>query len=171
MRTVRGLQLQDGINKIYASVDGTDFRICEPVPFNPSFWSHKFRSAGLRYEIAISLTQGSIVWIYGPFPAGAHNDQRIFNSKMRQHLLENEKVLGDAGYGGPKIVHGSIDGDTNNKQAASLRAYHETINGRIKSFGCIAQRWRHPIQKHHICLFAVANVVQMALVGINSCSL
>ncbi len=33
-------------------VDGTDFKIYEPAPFNPKWWSHKLNCAGLRYEDA-----------------------------------------------------------------------------------------------------------------------
>ena len=158
-----GYRTLDGRSAVYASVDGTDFRIFESSPFDPKWMSHKFRGPGLRYEIGVSVSTKRIVWLYGPFPAGQENDQGIFNLKMCQNLLENEKVLGDSGYGGPKVLHGSLEGDPDNSRAAMLRAYHERINGRIKSFGCMNQRWRHRLDKHHLCFFAVSHLVQLSI--------
>ena len=115
--------------------------------------SHKFRGAGLRYEIGIAVSTERIVWLHGPFPAGKENDQGIFNPKTSQKLLENEKVLGDSGYAGPKVLHGSLSGDLENNFAAKLRSYHERINGRIKFFVCMSQRWRHELDKNRLCFF------------------
>ena len=56
------------------TVDGTDFRIQEPSPFDPKWYSHKFRGPGLRYEIGVCIKTGWIVWVNGPFPAGAWPD-------------------------------------------------------------------------------------------------
>lgn len=38
------------------TVDGTDFLINEPTPFNKKWCSHKFKHAALRYEIGIFLS-------------------------------------------------------------------------------------------------------------------
>ena len=46
------------------SVDGTDERICEPTPFGPKWYSHKFHGPGLRYEIGIGIETGYIVWAH-----------------------------------------------------------------------------------------------------------
>ena len=63
----------------FVTVDGTDFRIMEPIPLNKDWFSHKFKGPGLRYEIAVSIRKGHTVSINGPFPAGAYPDRRIFN--------------------------------------------------------------------------------------------
>jgi hypothetical protein len=47
-------------------VDGTDFKAQEPYPFNRKWMSHKYKGAALKYEVAISIFSGDIVWIYGP---------------------------------------------------------------------------------------------------------
>ena len=62
---------------VHMSVDGTDFRIREPSPFNPMWYSHKFNGAGLRYEVAVGLCDEGIVWVNGPFPCGSWPDLRI----------------------------------------------------------------------------------------------
>jgi hypothetical protein len=54
------------------TVDGTDFRFQEPIPFDPGWYSHKFKCACLRYEIGICIQTGEIaLLINGPFPCGA----------------------------------------------------------------------------------------------------
>ena len=58
-------------------VDGTDFVINEPRPFNSKFYSQEFKHSGFRYEIAISLDTGDIVDVHGPFPCGTNTDLKI----------------------------------------------------------------------------------------------
>jgi hypothetical protein len=48
------------------SVDGTDFQMQEPFPFNKGWMSHKFMGAALKYEVCVSIYSGDIVWIHGP---------------------------------------------------------------------------------------------------------
>ncbi|EFX70022.1 hypothetical protein DAPPUDRAFT_113096 [Daphnia pulex] len=57
-------------SNILVSIDGVDFRIMEPSPFNPKWYSHKFHGPGLRYELAICIQTGDIVWAYGGLPCG-----------------------------------------------------------------------------------------------------
>ncbi len=83
---------------------------------------------------------GQIVWVDGPFPAGGFSDQRIFNLNMKNNLEGHEKVLADAGYAGPRVVHGSILNDLDGQRAGRLRARHEQINGRLKSFSCLKKQ-------------------------------
>ena len=52
----------------FISLDGTDFHIQEPSPFNPMWYSHKFEGLGVWYEVGICLQMGWIVWWYGTFP-------------------------------------------------------------------------------------------------------
>ena len=73
------------------SVDETDVRTEEPTPFNPKFYSHKFKSAALRYEFGIFVTSGHIVWVHGPYPAGEFSDQSIFNRRLQRMLVKGEK--------------------------------------------------------------------------------
>ena len=80
------------------SVDGTDFRIEEPSPFNRRWYSHKYKGPGLRYEIGICIRTGFVVWINGPFPCGEWSDLKIFKAGMRHKLDGGEKVVADNGY-------------------------------------------------------------------------
>ena len=62
-------------NDCLVSVDGTNFQIQE---YGRKFYSHKFRSSGLQYEITDSIVNGSIVWINGPYECGLWPDIKIF---------------------------------------------------------------------------------------------
>ena len=53
-------------NDALVTVDGTDFRIQEPIPFNRRWYSKKFNGPALRYEVGISINTGYIVWFNGP---------------------------------------------------------------------------------------------------------
>lgn len=63
-----------------------------------AFRSHKFKHAGLRYEIAVCILTGDIVWVIGPFPCGAWPDISIFRFALKYLLDENERVEADDGY-------------------------------------------------------------------------
>ena len=53
--------------KSTVSVDGTDFRLQRQHPCK-CFYSHKFKASGYRYEVAICIKTGDIIWTHGPFP-------------------------------------------------------------------------------------------------------
>lgn len=80
---------------ISVSVDGTDCRIQEPSPFNKCWFSHKLKGTGVRYEIALSIETGEIVWAYGPFPRGSYPDIKICKSALAK---TQEKAIADSGY-------------------------------------------------------------------------
>ena len=90
----------DYLNWCLASVDGTDFRIAEPVPFKKVWWTPKFNGPALRYEMACSLHNGDIVWYNGPFAPRSNPDITIFRYKLRGLLTPTEQVICDKGYWG-----------------------------------------------------------------------
>lgn len=45
----------------FVSLDGADFKIEEPTPFSPKWFSHKFKGPGLRYEVGLCIRTGYIV--------------------------------------------------------------------------------------------------------------
>ena len=75
-----------------------DFQISEPSPFSPKWCSHKHNGPGLRYEIAVEVQSGYIVWACGGFGAGVCRDDKLAQLKFTKHLRPNEKVITDKGY-------------------------------------------------------------------------
>jgi hypothetical protein len=59
---------------IIFTVDGINF-ITEEFCMDPhgKWFDHKSKSAGLKYEFAVSLRKPALVWINGPFPESWHD--------------------------------------------------------------------------------------------------
>ena len=79
-------------------MDGTDFQINEPTPFDRKWYSHKFNGPGVRYEIGISIATGHIVWVNGPFCCGRWPDIKIAKKHLVKRLDRHERVIADSGY-------------------------------------------------------------------------
>ena len=154
-------------------VDGIDCPIQEPRhPFWSGWKSHKFKGAGLRYEIASAVTTGHIIWINGPFPAGAWTDPMIFKQKLASLVMVGtEKGVCDAGY---HFCHEwlflpfwrkkkNIGKLPRNELHEYIRARHETLNGRLHRFNVISTIFRHAREKHHSCFHACAVIVQLEM--------
>ena len=151
----------------YLTVDGTDFSIPEPVPFDKKWFSHKFKGPGLRYEVAVGIYNGLICWVNGPFPCGSWPDAKIAKDSLHLMLEDGERYVADRGYRAcrpiaitPTNLSRFID-----RQWGSLRARHECINRRLKQFTILQHRFRHPINKHSSVFRAVANITNMKLKG------
>lgn len=152
------------------SVDGTDCRY-EITDTDGRWWSYKFRKSGLRYLVAVSIKHGDIVYIEGPFPCGAYNDIKVFRWGIVGFLDENERVEADDGYIGeapryvkcPAKTFGEND-DAKDAMCARLRLRHETVNKKLKQFGCLRNRFRHhDFAKHSSCFRAAAVITQVGI--------
>jgi hypothetical protein len=148
---------------VTASVDGTDFQIEEPQPFSPVWYSHKFRGPGLRYEVTLSLEGSDIVYVNGPFPCSVP-DINIYRSSLKNQLRDDELLIADKGYQGEdKIVLPGTGTALQNEAIKLIRARHETLNARLKNFGCLSSVWRHDLSKHRICFFSAVIITQLSL--------
>ena len=147
------------------SADGTDFGIQEPQPFSSMWYSHKINGPGVRYEVAVCIQTGWIVWVNGPFPCGDWPDLAIARHVLHHMLDEGELYIADSGYravGGraitPNGTHDFLD-----RQCATVRARHETVNYRLKIFGTLTQRFCHPLEKHGLVVQSTAAIVQVVI--------
>ena len=157
---------QDRNKTCKITVDGTDFKICEPTPFNRMWYSHKFKGPGLRYEIGVSIQGGDIVWTNGPFACGFWPDISIFRLALIFLLAIGEMVEADRGYRGEptrvRLPHEYVNrSDKRAKDRA--RARHETLNGRLKNWGCLSQTYRHHLKKHILVFRAVVVITQISI--------
>lgn len=161
--------MNDGRGKTCkVTVDGTDCPINQPQPFNSRWYSHKFKSSGLRYEVAVCIQTGWIVWVNGPYPCGRWPDIKIFRHKLIHKLENHEKVEADLGYRGqPDSVRTphSACSMADKRASGQARARHETINGRLKSFKCLSTKFRGRLDKHATFFAAVAVFVQVSIMN------
>ena len=148
------------------SIDGTDFRIRNPTLFWKGWYSHKFNGPGLRYEVGLSIQGGDIVWVNGPFPAGAWPDINIFRGWLKNELMPGERVEADAGYRGDTSVDCPDKFNYTEYQDQCkyiVRARHETVNQRFKQFNVLNDRFRHCREKHAPVFNAIAVITQVSL--------
>ena len=144
----------------YRSVDGSDLRIYEPTPFSPDFYSHKFHSAGLGYEIIVSIYSGTIVWALGHFSCGSYSGLRIFRLHLKQLLqLTNEKSVVDFGYRDEVCI--TSNELSNTSISSRIRARKESTNGRMKHFFVLSLKFRHSPDLHSTCFFPVLNLTHL----------
>ena len=95
------------------SVDGSEFAILEPTPFNRKWYSHKINGAELCHEVAILVVSAEIIWVSGPYPAGEWSDLRIMRDGLVFELLPREKVIADRSYhDGRTFTVTPTDGDS-----------------------------------------------------------
>ena len=146
------------------TVDGTDFRIPRQRPHSRDrqYYSHKFKHAALRYEVAVCIQTGLMVWINGPFRAGKWPDVNIFRRDLKGKLLPGEMIEADRGYRDPSVRHCDVvvsRSDARAKSRAMRR--HETVNSDLKTFGCLNQQWRHELGKHSVAFSSCAFLIQM----------
>lgn len=147
-------------------VDGTDFPIAE---HGRAFASHKFKmKSGLRYEVALCIKTGDIVWVNGPYPCGQWNDISIFRDSLMSHLEPNERVEADDGYRGEhpqrvKCPAGFANPVETECMQQRVRNRHETVNKRFKNWGILKQVYRHDLRKHCDVFRAVAVVTQLCI--------
>jgi hypothetical protein len=146
-------------------------------------FSHKFNDAGLTYEVAISIFNGMICWINGPFKS-SYGDKMIFIEGLGRALLHWEYVHSDKGYRHNdsncedeeinelchKLLYkGLHESKQDCEEIRQMRARQEIIHSLFKDFNVLCTKFRcngsleERMEKHGICFFAVAVVVQFLL--------
>lgn len=143
----------------FVSLDGTDFRIMEPTEFSTRWYSHKFRGPGLRYEVGLCITTGHIVWAHGGLPCGEWPDITLARDVFIHLLDPGEKTLADGGYRNSDYFE-NPNGDQHKKK---ILARHETVNGRIKQFSCMKNRFRHDLHLRPSFFHAVVHLTQLMI--------
>ena len=131
----------------------------EPTEFDPKWWSHKFNGPGLRYEVALCIRTGYIVWVNGGLPCGEWPELRLARNAFIGRLQPGEMALADQGYR-DQLYFEFANGDHRKQK---ILARHETVNSRIQMFGCMSQRFRHSLYLHPRFFHAVVNIIQLMI--------
>lgn len=152
------------------SVDCVNFGTNEPrhptLHKQQKFFDRKGGKAGLTYEIALHLWKNKVVWFNGPFAPNDGGDRAIFMEKgLHDKIPNGKKVIADKIYTGIlKIaLHNSLDTKEVREFKARARARQESINARLKNFGCLKNRFRHGIARHKVFASAVMVVSCVAI--------
>ena len=164
----------EGLNDVvytncFVSVDCTDCPVFEPWPFSTAMYSKKLNGPGIKYEVAVCIKTGHIVWVNGPF-VGSKNDGTIFKAGISNELHDEECAEVDRGYqGDDKMMRPDMGFDSKQrKMKSNARAQQEAVNGRLKHFNVLTTHFRHMkpnrdtmMEKHGICFNAVAVITQL----------
>ena len=154
------------------SVDGVHFRINEPRKVPSANWcSHKHRSAGLGYEVGISIWHNNVVWIAGPFQPATHDKTKYQEPDgLQSRIPDGKLVIGDRGYRGEDtegVREKRSLATRNTRDTAAVkefkrrvRARHENFNARLKSFAILDSHFRHPRERHKTVFEAVCVICQ-----------
>jgi DDE superfamily endonuclease len=159
----------DNGSQCKVTVDGTDFRIMEPSPFDPKWKSEKFNGPGVKYEVALCIQTGWIVHINGPYPCGQWHDLTVARDdlcyKLADSEFEDEMAVADGGYNDGYNFFETPTGHHNEDQTmkALARARHETVNRRFKQWGVLGQRFRGKPEYHSKFFYAIANLAQFPI--------
>lgn len=147
------------------SVDGVHFRVNEPRTQPSATWcSHKFKSAGVTYEIGIAVYHNKVVWINGPHKAAVH-DKEIYESKLRKKMPAGKKAIADRGYRGEEgrrtlCIRNTHDSPAMKDFKRRVRARHENFNARLRVFNILEHRFRHGVERHQTVFEAVCVICQ-----------
>ena len=152
--------MQDNGSFCLVTVCEKDYKINEPTPFSSKWLSYKINHAGLRYEIAICIQTGWIVWVNGPYAPGHWPDHTIAADGINDALDRGELYLADGKYRDAEIANGLNHAD---QRMSIASARHKRVNGLLKSFGCLRRCFRHHRTLHGRLFMAVANVVQATI--------
>ena len=149
---------------VFITVDCTDMEINEKQPFNQTYFSHKSNGPGYRYEVAVSIKGGDIVWVCGPWPA-AIKDKELFEQYLAKHLGENKRAEMDNGYRKTEKAVVPASGETflHKKGKSQARGRQENHNGQFKCFHSLQGRFRELDPEMHCLVFnAVAILTQLS---------
>jgi hypothetical protein len=126
------------------------------MPYNREQYSHKFKHGGLKYEIAIDIFTGRVVWISGPHRGGLHNKTIFVEMGLREKIQLGKKFVTDRVYGA--IAHpedhlklslpNPLDDKETNNFKARVRARHETFNGQLKFYNSLLDTFHHRWASH-----------------------
>lgn len=135
---------------LHVSLDGTDFRVREPTPFSKKWYSHKFKAAGTRYELGLSVKESG-------FPCGEWPDIKIADELYCKKAAK-ELTLADKGYRRRNVFK-----NPSNAFEKRILARHETLNRRLKEFEILGGRFRNALKKHPMVFHVIVNVVQLSI--------
>lgn len=121
----------------------------------------------MRYEVVISIYNGSIVSLNGPFPCGSFPDIRIARSELIHKLVHGERVEADNGYGGESryITIARNDGGSasRHEMKSAIRARHENVNSRFKKWSKLDDKFRFDLSKHGNVFTAIAVLTELEI--------
>ncbi len=99
-----------------------------------------------------------MVWV-NAFECGEFPDLKIARIEYIHHVGFNEMTIADKGYQDGRYF--VTRWQVTSKQF--VRARHETVNKRLKDFKVLRIPFRHNLNDHKFCFYAIANLTQLKI--------
>lgn len=151
--------------RAFVSLDATDCPVQEPTTpqqdFLREYFSHKLHGAGLRYEIGLNFRTGDMVWLFGGYPCGRLNDLSLSREFYLTQILPGELTLADDGYNDMNFFMYPVAYPHLARELKAIAQRHETINNMFKRWAVLAVPFRHELEKHRFCFYAVGHIIQL----------
>ena len=167
------------------SADAADFKTNE-LPFYglsrcKQLSSNKFRSCGVKYEIACAVFQSKCLHIAGPFRAAKHDatiyegvedaTDLLFRERLglpphgvclQDKIKDGKLCITDRIYGSkPHVSAPNTSGSKElEKFKSRARCREESFNKRIKDYEVLTKIFHHSLTKHQPAMFAVCVMMQ-----------
>ena len=149
------------------TLDGTDFPVNEAHPHDPGLYSHKLNAAGIRYDIAINIVTGDIVYWSGGEKAGEFPDLKLARNGILHLIDEGEMIIADKGYNDHRYFIFTTDLRGDNYMIKKITGRHENINARLKVWGFLRNRFRHDFPTHYRMFLAIIEIEKFKLKNSN----
>ncbi|KAJ3253937.1 hypothetical protein HDU77_004327 [Chytriomyces hyalinus] len=149
-------------------VDGVDMMVSEARPLDKDLFSHKFKRAGYRYQVAVALGTSKIVYVGGGVPCGKWPDLTLVRQTLLKYIEPHEKVAADQGYvGDPRLMIRvpvtSVNNVNHNFNLKQMGAWHETVNRWFKDFQILNSLFQSDQNSHARIFKAVTQITQVKL--------
>lgn len=156
----------DGGN-IRLIIDSTSCPIVRPVDpgLQRAFWTYK-KGWAIKYEVAIHLFTGKILWVSRAYPGSVSDIQVSRTSGFLFILDPGEMVLADKGYYGENVFVVPFKGNSLsedqrdfNLRLSKLRVKVENTFSFVKDFDSLVRKWRHDRALHPLTFRVICKLV------------
>jgi hypothetical protein len=109
--------------------------------------------------LKVNILAGNLVWVEGPYPAGAWPDIKIFNSVLSHCLKPGKCIKANIGYVGHAKKIKCRNNDCNPAEDLGMqseaRSCHEKLNRHLKNWGILEKTYCHTITVHGMVFMLV----------------
>ncbi len=154
----------------FVAVDATVFRLPRPSKKKRPLWwkalyQGKSKFHGLKYTVAVRISDGLPVFCCGPEVASVHDKKMLDWSSFEATMDDDEYALGDKGYRGAPKIHRpfftprSDDEKQWNTLVESHRVVVENYFAFLKKFNIFASPFRYALTSHRQFFNVISGIV------------
>jgi hypothetical protein len=134
------------------------------------YYSGKKKRHTIKYEVAVHVRTGRIIWISGPVPGSVHDSTLLQHAGLCSQLLTHELIIGDKGYVGNLRVITPFKSPTTgfeqifNNYISKLRIIAEHTFQRIKNFHILKTPWNGDVNLHPFIFYTICKIVAIDVI-------